>query len=218
MLRKRFILTILFTFIMQVQIYALDQPTSPLSIKIDLFKSKLYVIEDNQIKKVFPVAIGTEMSPTPVGQFEIIEKSKAWGGGFGSRWLGLDVPWGIYGIHGTNKPYLIGENVSSGCIRMHNADVETLYEMVDVGTVVLIDGPLTGSGEGEFKSLSLGSRGNLVQLVQNRLKAIGIYDGDLNGVFGIKTELAVKDFQKMHDISINGVISFREYLLLGLLE
>src|SRR5690625_1061031 len=129
MLRKRFILTILFTFIMQVQIYALDKPTSPLSIKIDLFKSKLYVIEDNQIKKVFPVAIGTEMSPTPVGQFEIIEKSKAWGGGFGSRWLGLDVPWGVYGIHGTNKPYLIGQNVSSGCIRLNNNDVEQIYEM-----------------------------------------------------------------------------------------
>src|SRR5690625_1338133 len=113
MLRKRVILTMLFTVIMQVQIYALDKPHSPLYINIDLFKSKLYVIEDNQIKKVFPVVIGTEMSPTPVGQFEIIEKSKAWGGGFGSRWLGLDVPWGVYGIHGTNKPYLIGQNVSS---------------------------------------------------------------------------------------------------------
>lgn len=196
----------------------IDAEETQLKIEINLWTKELYVLQDNRIIETFPISIGTELSPTPIGTYLITEKAKSWGGGFGSRWLGLNVPWGIYGIHGTNKPYLIGENVSSGCIRMHNADVETLYEMVDVGTVVLIDGPLTGSGEGEFKSLSLGSRGNLVQLVQNRLKAIGIYDGDLNGVFGIKTELAVKDFQKMHDISINGVISFREYLLLGLLE
>src|SRR5690625_3219407 len=125
-------LTVLFSFIMQVQIYAYDETASSLSIKIDLFKSKLYVIEEKQIRKEFPVAIGTELSPTPVGQFQIIEKSKAWGGGFGSRWLGLDVPWGVYGIHGTNKPYLIGQNVSSGCIRMNNNDVEQLYEMIPI--------------------------------------------------------------------------------------
>src|SRR5690625_3359543 len=218
MLRKRFILTILFTFIMQVQIYALDQPTSPLSIKIDLFKSKLYVIEDNQIKKVFPVVIGTEMSPTPVGQFEIIEKSKSWGGGFGSRWLGLDVPWGVYGIHGTNKPHLLGENVSSGCIRMRNEDVEEFYELVSVGTKVRIKGPITGVGEGEYKNLAVGSKGNLVELVQGRLKAMGLYDGDINGIYGVKTENAVRTFQKEHKLSVNGVISFREYLLLGLLD
>src|SRR5690625_4113930 len=218
MLRKRFILTILFTFIMQVQIYALDQPTSPLSIKIDLFKSKLYVIEDNQIKKVFPVVIGTEMSPTPVGQFEIIEKSKAWGGGFGSRWLGLDVPWGVYGIHGTNKPYLIGEHVSSGCIRMNNNDVEQLYEMIPIGTKVHIEGVLTGTGEGELENLAIGYKGNLVLLVQNRLKAMGIYNGNMDGIYDIGTYHAIREFQKSNNLTVNGVVAFREYLLLGLLE
>jgi len=215
---KLFILTILFTFIMQVQIYALDQPTSSFSIKIDLFKSKLYVIEDNQIKKVFPVAIGTELSPTPVGQFEIIEKSKAWGGGFGSRWLGLDVSWGVYGIHGTNKPYLIGQNVSSGCIRMNNNDVEQLYEMIPIGTKVHIKGSLTGTGKGELSNLAIGSKGNLVLLVQNRLKAMGLYDGMIDGIYDINTYNAIKEFQELNELTVNGVVAFREYLLLGLLE
>jgi lipoprotein-anchoring transpeptidase ErfK/SrfK len=44
----------------------------------------------------------------------------------------------LYRIHGTNEPYTIGQNVSSGCIRMMNEDVEDLYERVHVGTRVLV--------------------------------------------------------------------------------
>jgi len=53
--------------------------------------------------KSFPVAVGTFDTPTPIGLFTITEKS-SWGEGFGARWMRLSVPWGIYGIHGTNKP------------------------------------------------------------------------------------------------------------------
>lgn len=187
-------------------------------IHIDLFEKKLTVIENNKEKKKYDIAIGSDLSPTPIGTYKITEKALSWGGGFGSRWLGLNVPWGIYGIHGTNKPYLIGENVSSGCIRMQNKDVEELYEMVSVHTPVYIKGPIMGVGEGEYKNLSIGSKGNLVQLVQQRLKGLTLYDGDINGIFGVKTEMAVRQFQKINNLSVNGVISFREYLLLGLLE
>jgi len=44
----------------------------------------------------------------------------------------------LYRIHGTNEPYTIGTNVSSGCIRMMNQDVEDLYGRVRVGTKVII--------------------------------------------------------------------------------
>jgi lipoprotein-anchoring transpeptidase ErfK/SrfK len=49
----------------------------------------------------------------------------------------------IYRIHGTNAPSSIGQHVSSGCIRMLNADVIDLYQRVNIGTkvVVLPDGP-----------------------------------------------------------------------------
>ncbi|MBV1706607.1 MAG: L,D-transpeptidase [Hyphomicrobiales bacterium] len=43
-----------------------------------------------------------------------------------------------YRIHGTNEPWSIGTNLSSGCIRMMNADVRYLYRKVDVGTKVVI--------------------------------------------------------------------------------
>jgi lipoprotein-anchoring transpeptidase ErfK/SrfK len=44
----------------------------------------------------------------------------------------------VYRIHGTNAPSTIGQNVSSGCIRMLNSDVTDLYERVKVGTKVVV--------------------------------------------------------------------------------
>ena len=44
----------------------------------------------------------------------------------------------LYRIHGSNEPWTIGHNVSSGCIRMRNADVIDLYERVKVGTKVVV--------------------------------------------------------------------------------
>lgn len=44
----------------------------------------------------------------------------------------------LYRIHGTNEPWTIGGNVSSGCIRMVNADVEDLYDRVKIGARVVV--------------------------------------------------------------------------------
>jgi lipoprotein-anchoring transpeptidase ErfK/SrfK len=44
----------------------------------------------------------------------------------------------LYRIHGTNEPLSIGKAVSSGCIRMLNADVIDLYDRVPVGTKVVV--------------------------------------------------------------------------------
>jgi lipoprotein-anchoring transpeptidase ErfK/SrfK len=44
----------------------------------------------------------------------------------------------LYRIHGTNEPSTIGHNVSSGCIRMMNADVIDLYDRVPVGAKVIV--------------------------------------------------------------------------------
>jgi len=44
----------------------------------------------------------------------------------------------LYRIHGSNEPWTIGTNVSSGCIRMRNEDVIDLYGRVDVGARVVV--------------------------------------------------------------------------------
>ncbi len=47
----------------------------------------------------------------------------------------------LYRIHGTNQPWSIGLNLSSGCIRMLNSDVEHLYKEVKLGSKVVVIGP-----------------------------------------------------------------------------
>ncbi len=47
----------------------------------------------------------------------------------------------MYRIHGTNQPWTIGLNMSSGCIRMMNKDVEHLYSKAKIGTKVVVIGP-----------------------------------------------------------------------------
>lgn len=44
----------------------------------------------------------------------------------------------LYRIHGTNEPWTIGQNVSSGCIRMVNEDVVDLFDRVKIGAKVIV--------------------------------------------------------------------------------
>jgi lipoprotein-anchoring transpeptidase ErfK/SrfK len=61
----------------------------------------------------------------------------------------------IFRIHGTNQPWSIGLNLSSGCIRMMNQDVEDLYARADVGTKVIVIGPGSKQGEVSFEDRGL---------------------------------------------------------------
>lgn len=56
----------------------------------------------------------------------------------------------IFRIHGTNQPWTIGQNMSSGCIRMMNKDVEHLYERAGIGTKVIVVGPGNRHGKVSF--------------------------------------------------------------------
>jgi lipoprotein-anchoring transpeptidase ErfK/SrfK len=51
----------------------------------------------------------------------------------------------LYRIHGTDAPWLIGREVSKGCIRMHNADVVDLYNRAGIGTRVTVTWSRFGS-------------------------------------------------------------------------
>lgn len=101
-------------------------------------EKRLYLIKDNKIFKSYPIATGKPSTPTPIGTFKIENVAINPGGPFGVRWLGLDAPYGDYGIHGTNNPSSIGKSVSNGCIRMYNKDVLDLSKYVSIGTVVKI--------------------------------------------------------------------------------
>lgn len=61
----------------------------------------------------------------------------------------------IFRIHGTNQPWSIGLNLSSGCIRMNNKDVEDLYQRADIGTKVIVVGPGNKQGDVSFDDRGL---------------------------------------------------------------
>ncbi len=107
------------------------------SIEVDTGSRLLKLLENGIPKKVYPVAVGKPSTPTPKGSWTIIKKAP-WGEQFGGHFMQLSVPWGIYGIHGTDKPWSIGKAVSHGCVRMYSRDAEELYSKVTIGMLVNI--------------------------------------------------------------------------------
>ena len=180
-------------------------------VVIDVHLRMLFVLEDGREVASFPVALGKEGTPTPVGTYHISFEA-AWGEGFGTRFLGLDVPWGIYGIHGTNKPWTIGGYESHGCIRMFNEDVERLSAMVDVGAPVHIIGDPFYATRG----LGPGEKGAPVAFLQRRLKQLGFYRGRIDGDYGLATERAVMAFQKARGLPATGRVAWEEMRALRL--
>lgn len=189
-----------------------------MTIEIYPLRHKLAVLVQGKTFKTFPIAVGSPSTPTPVGEYKIISKGKDWGPAFGPRWIGLDVPWGVYGIHGTNRPYSIGQHLSHGCIRMRNRDILELFDMIPVGTKVTIYGHLLGDPDHEPRRLAEGDVGGEVQLIQSRLKSAGYFNGTCNGKFRTDTTKAIRHFQSDHHLPVDGVISSRVYEHLGLLE
>lgn len=106
------------------------------SVQISLSNKRLSLLRGASVIKGFPIAIGKKQTPTPTGYFTIINRVPHPGGVYGVLWLGLSKPG--YGIHGTNSTASIGNEISKGCIRMHNKDVQELAKYVSLGTPVRI--------------------------------------------------------------------------------
>ncbi len=188
------------------------------SIEVYPLQHRLVVRLQGQKIKTYSISVGNPSTPTPIGQYQIRSKGKNWGNSYGPCWLGLNVPWGIYGIHGTNKPYSIGQHLSHGCIRMRNNDVIELYKMIPIGTNVTIYGHVLGEPSQEPRKLAEGDVGGEVLLIQSRLRSAGYFNGICNGKFHSSTTAAVKRFQHDHHLAPDGVVSLKVYEKLGLLE
>ncbi len=131
---------------------ALDHSASPASkrqIIISIADRQLAVIDHGQVLKTYPIAVGTRGTPSPDGDFVIINHAKdpvyrhgdteiapGKDNPLGTRWMGLSLKG--YGIHGTNVQSSVGKAVSHGCFRMRKQDVEELYTLVQVGDTVMV--------------------------------------------------------------------------------
>ena len=71
----------------------------------------------------------------------------------------------MFRIHGTNQPWTIGQMMSSGCIRMMNADVEHLYGRVPVGSKVIVIGPDGRGGKGVYAELGATRQPGLLEAI-----------------------------------------------------
>ena len=128
-------------------------------IIINLGDLRIYFYKNHLLIGTYPIGIGRSGWETPLGLAEVIEKKidpfwippdsvreedpslpKIVAPGeenpLGTRAIYLSMP--SYLIHGTNKPYGVGMKVSHGCIRMYPEDVESLFDLVEVGTKVNI--------------------------------------------------------------------------------
>ena len=114
--------------------------------------NQLRYYQGARLVRLFGVATGQAIYPTPTGTFSIVDMQKnpwwlppdsargqgrkadpAWPGNpLGTRWMGLSTP-GV-GMRGTPDDTSIGYSASHGCIRMHIPDAEWLFQHVEIGT------------------------------------------------------------------------------------
>jgi lipoprotein-anchoring transpeptidase ErfK/SrfK len=133
---------------------------APGTIVVKTDERRLYYVIDNERALRFPVGVGRKgKSWTGMAQVEGKYVRPAWqppdeirrdhpdlpqviAGGAANNPMGvaaLTLRGGEYAIHGTNRPASIGGFVSYGCIRMLNQDIVELYDLVDVGTPVVVE-------------------------------------------------------------------------------
>lgn len=124
-------------------------PAPKRQIIISIADRQLAVIDHGQVLKTYPIAVGARGTPSPDGDFLIINHAKdpvyrhgdkeiapGKDNPLGTRWMGLSLKG--YGIHGTNVQSSVGKAISHGCFRMRKQDVEELYTLVQVGDTVMV--------------------------------------------------------------------------------
>lgn len=126
-----------------------QQHDTPYRIVVDRGNHLLTLLQGHEVVFSAPVAIGTGRTPTPIGNFYVdaivpTNPNSVWGAfqlsvsGFSEVHKTFMGGSGQIAIHGTNRPGLIGQNVSNGCVRMRNADITEVANRVVLGTPVEI--------------------------------------------------------------------------------
>ncbi len=123
------------------------------TVLVDKSDYTLTLLLDGHFIKQYPVGTG-KSDKTPEGKFIIDNKlvNPVWYSSdgiyqfgdpenvLGTRWIGFEDKKGLdgYGIHGTTDPNSIGKEMSNGCVRLKNEDVEDLYDYVRAKMTVVI--------------------------------------------------------------------------------
>ncbi len=126
-------------------------PTDRVHTLVDLDAFFVLYLHGEEVVAAWEVATGREGLTAP-GMYTVGEKTPepTWfppgrprvpyghpENPLGTRWIAWDGSTGL-GFHGTREPQTIGQAASDGCIRMRNADVEELFEILPVGSEIVV--------------------------------------------------------------------------------
>jgi lipoprotein-anchoring transpeptidase ErfK/SrfK len=102
---------------------------------------KLALLENDRVVKVYDVAVGAPVSPSPDGEYQIAQRLEnlaydhpgivigpSANNPLGPRWIGIRVEG--FAIHGTSRPESIDKNASHGCLGLRNRDMGDLFARV----------------------------------------------------------------------------------------
>ncbi len=132
-----------------------DANTQPVRLLLRLGERRVHVYRGNTKEASYPVAIGQPGWETPTGNFSVFSQvvDPGWthpltgevmppgpDNPLGDRWIAF---WtdgsNAIGFHGTPDRETVGTAASHGCIRMYNEDVRALYDIVAIGTPVVVE-------------------------------------------------------------------------------
>lgn len=182
-------------------ISSISSTTPSYKILIDLNELTLSLMDSKTNKRIkcYPISAGALDSPSPIGTWQI--KSKAiMKGPYGGYWIGLNVPWDTFGIHGTSNPSSIGTLASGGCIRMYNYQIKELFNLVQYDTLVIITSGPNLSFSPYQRTIKPGDRGSDVYYIQQRLHDLGYFKGTINGIYEYTLEIPVLRYKRDFDI------------------
>ncbi|MFP3868558.1 MAG: L,D-transpeptidase [Desulfobacteraceae bacterium] len=136
------------------KIPVITSPAQDRRIVLKLRQRRVFVYDKDHEVASYQVAVGKRGWETPTGRFQVFDKVRnpawknPWNGKIsepgpdsvlGERWIGF---WTngkqCIGFHGTPGEHLLGQAVSHGCVRMRNADIRKMFDLVETGTPVIV--------------------------------------------------------------------------------
>ncbi|MDD6795844.1 MAG: L,D-transpeptidase family protein [Clostridiaceae bacterium] len=174
-------------------------------IEVNELSLSLIDKQTKELVKRYPIAMGKKTTPSPIGQWHITSKALK-SGPFGGYWLGLNVPWDTFGIHGTSNPASIGSLASGGCIRMYNEHIKELFDLVGYDTQVIVYGGPNWRFSPYDREIKPNDKGCDVYYVQKALKDRGYFNGIIDGIYGYSLEIAVRNYRTDHNLKDTNVI------------
>ncbi|MAZ39528.1 MAG: hypothetical protein CMF49_05350 [Legionellales bacterium] len=177
-------------------IYIIPTPLKVPSITINIAEKRLYYYVDNNTVFTAPIAVGRTGWETPVAKTFVTRKVEqpywrvpkviqAYNQKQGKSTPdlippGKNNPLGLYAItlnlpdyilHGTNDPTTIGKNISAGCVRMYPEDIQQLFAIISIGTLVnIVNKPYKVGRLNKHFYIEVASTKNAEKILQNILQ------------------------------------------------